>query len=234
MKPRARLFSRAASFGAALALASASSAVGQELIKPVTPDRPVPLGPADPKIPEVKPANRNPFPTGNPTRDPRTPFGAPFAKDNTEDGRRTLGNRINNGGGASIVAPNPPAPQVTTITYTAVSPKRQWTEEESGRQILAHLLAFAAPKEGEPGPVVVIHNGNIRLLLDGQNRKPVDLPLARLSEEDREFVNQIAKAAKNGLPKPASGGKGSDEPEKAPYKPLSGSDKPDGKDPDSN
>ncbi|MEM7013822.1 MAG: hypothetical protein AAF585_20360 [Verrucomicrobiota bacterium] len=138
--------------------------------------------------------------------------------DPTEAGRRALGNRLNQSGGASISAPKQQPPQVTTITYTAVSEQRQWTNTD-GKQIIAHLLAFSAPKAGETGPVVVVHNGNVRFLLEGGNKKPVDYPLEKLSDEDREMIQNIAKAAANGPPKPASA-RPNMIPDSVPYTPL--------------
>lgn len=141
-------------------------------------------------------------------------------EDPTEAARRALGNRLNQGGGAgaSISAPKPPPTQVTTITYTAVSEQRQWTNTD-GKQIIAHLLAFSAPKAGESGPVVVVHNGNVRFLLEGGNKKPVNYPLEKLSDEDRDVIQGIAAAAANGPPKPASA-RPNMIPDSVPYTPL--------------
>lgn len=160
-------------------------------------------------------------------------LGSAIAQDSTEDARKAFEDRlkgkpigtgggnnstgITGSGGASIVAPSQPAKQVVTITYTAVSPMREWTNSD-GKVIKAHLLAFAAPADGKQGPVIVIHNKNVRFLLEGGNKKPVDYPLANLSEEDQEFVMRIAEAAKNGPPKPAS--PAMKKPETATFEPL--------------
>ncbi|MFT5471097.1 MAG: hypothetical protein ACI8UO_006230 [Verrucomicrobiales bacterium] len=155
------------------------------------------------------------------------PLGQTMAEDSpAEAARRALSDRVNGNrstgttesGGATIVAPKQQTKTITTITYTAVSSMREWTRKADGVTMLAHLLAFAAPKDGEKGPVIVVYKNNVRFLLDGGNKKPIDYPLAELSEEDQEFVMRIAEAAKNGPPRASK--PTMKKPETAPYEPL--------------
>ncbi|MEM1295880.1 MAG: hypothetical protein AAGH89_10980 [Verrucomicrobiota bacterium] len=122
------------------------------------------------------------------------------AEDPIEAQRRALGGgSISNDGGAVIVAPPTPKPQIKTVYFTAVSPSRQWKAAD-GRMMIGRLMAFSAPKLGESGPVEVIREGKVRFLRSG-SKSPVDFPLEKLSEEDQRYVKGIAQAAKNGPPK---------------------------------
>ena len=124
-----------------------------------------------------------------------------LAQDTIESQRRALhgGGKLDNSG-ASIKAPEVQQPEVQIITYTAVCESRQWTDVK-GRKMIGRLLAFSAPKEGEKGPILVIVDEKVRFLVSGV-KKPIDFPLAQLSEEDRKFAENIAKQAKQGPPKP--------------------------------
>ena len=94
--------------------------------------------------------------------------------------------------GASVAKPKAPAPVV--VTYTAVSPQRVFTNRE-GNNILARLLAFSAPTQPGEGPVEIVRDGNILLLVE-KSRKPVEYPLENLSEGDREYIGTIVEASK--------------------------------------
>ena len=110
--------------------------------------------------------------------------------------KRGLGD--NGSSGTASVVVSEKTPKVITITYTAVSPLKGWTNTD-GKTIQAQLLAFAAPKPGQPGPVEVIREGKVRLLVPGA-KGPVEYPMAKLQEEDKIEIERIAKAAANGLP----------------------------------
>ena len=99
------------------------------------------------------------------------------------------------GGGASVGASviERERPKTQVITFTAVSPQRVWTNTD-GKAILARLLAFSAPENPNDGPTVIIHDGNIRLLLE-KAKQPTDYPLKKLSQPDQLFVKSIAQAA---------------------------------------
>ena len=115
------------------------------------------------------------------------PPNSKFDKRGTNSGSNT---------GASVVKPKNPAP--VTVTYTAVSPERAFTNLE-GKGILAQLLAFSAPAKPGDGPVEVIRDGKI-LLLVSKTKKPVEYPLENLSDPDQDYVNKIAHAAENQAP----------------------------------
>lgn len=114
--------------------------------------------------------------------------------------RRKIG-EDGGGGSASVnVTPGTPAAAARTVViqYTAVSPMRQWTNVE-GKTMIARLLAFAAPAEGEAGPVEVIREGKVRFLLD-RGTDPIDYPLIQLSQPDQIDIKAIAQAARRGSP----------------------------------
>ena len=116
-----------------------------------------------------------------------------------ENVRRKFGE---SGGGGTVsigAAPGKAAESRTVvIQYTAVSPMRQWTNND-GKRMIARLLAFSAPKEGDSGPIEVIREGNVRFLLD-RGKEPIDYPLAQLSQSDQIDIKAIAQAAKRGTP----------------------------------
>lgn len=98
------------------------------------------------------------------------------------------------------MAPKTPPPKIEIVTYTAVSKPRQWTDIQ-GRRIVAQLLAFSAPEPGQAGPVVVLREEKVRLLVSGA-KEPSIVELAKFSQEDQEFIQGIAKAAAKGAPAP--------------------------------
>ena len=91
-----------------------------------------------------------------------------------------------------------------TTTYIVLSAPRQWTSSD-GKPLLARLIAFeevvtetaksnaaatsAAPVI--PGKPTVIRDGKVRLMVD---RKPYEVPLAKLSQADQDFVNATKRA----------------------------------------
>jgi hypothetical protein len=130
--------------------------------------------------------------------------------------------RMEGSGGANIgpglapATPNPP-PVVRTITYYALSDSRQWTSTD-GKPLLAKLVAFeeavvetqgaqtqAAPPPRMPANPTVVRDGKARLL---SGKVAYEIPLERLSQGDRDFIEGIrtaAAASKNTAPStPAS------------------------------
>ena len=81
------------------------------------------------------------------------------------------------------------------ITYTAVTPVREWTNS-SGKVVRGQLLAFppdpAAPKDR---PLVLVREGKVRLLLEGAKRFH-EFPLATLSQKDQDFVKALVAQTK--------------------------------------
>jgi hypothetical protein len=84
---------------------------------------------------------------------------------------------------------------VTSKSYMAISPERQWKSTD-GKSILASLLTFNADgksaEEMKSLKLEVIKDGKVRLL---KGAKPFVLPLDRLSEADQKFVKGIAESA---------------------------------------
>ncbi|MCB1232232.1 MAG: hypothetical protein KDN19_18420 [Verrucomicrobiae bacterium] len=123
--------------------------------------------------------------------------------------KRKLGESGGASTGTATVGVKPAGPKTIVINYVAVSPLRQWTNTE-GKQMLARLLAFSAPKEGEDGPVEVIREGKVRFLLTG-GKEPIDYPLTNLSQTDQIEIKSIAQAAAGGPPEsPTEGEEKSD------------------------
>jgi len=91
--------------------------------------------------------------------------------------------------------------KTVVIQYVTVTPLQDWTNVD-GKTVKARILAFSAPYAGEDGPIEVIREGKIRMLIPG-NSKPVDYPLAQLTRNHRDEIEQIARAAAKGPPKPA-------------------------------
>jgi hypothetical protein len=122
-------------------------------------------------------------------------FPVPSGKGGT--GTRTID------GGSSVspgIAPARPNDEKITqhITQLSLSEMRLWTSSD-GKVIEAKLIAFedlrveavngAVVKQPEPPKYPsVVKDGSVRLAV---NRKPVVLPLVRLSKEDQEFVEKI-------------------------------------------
>jgi hypothetical protein len=106
---------------------------------------------------------------------------------------RNLGGGGDLGAGVSV-----PKKQTVVVQYIAVTPTQSWTNT-SGKTIQARLLAFSGPKPGEPGPIEVIREGKIRLLVTGR-KEPVEYPIEQLKPEHRAEAERIAKAAAKGPP----------------------------------
>jgi len=102
-------------------------------------------------------------------------------------------------------------PNVRYVSHIVLYQNRYWTSAE-GKPLEAKLIAFedlvADVPKGASEPVMstppenptVVRDGKVRLLVD---KKPVELALERLSQQDQEFVEQI----KASLAKKAAGKK---------------------------
>lgn len=115
------------------------------------------------------------------------------------------------------ITTTPKPPEITTrmVTFFALSQPRQWKSTD-GKSLLGKLIAFedmvveakaanaaaskaaaaAAPAPEPPAKPTVIKDGKVRLLV---NSKPFEVPLDRLSEDDRKFAESI-KAAVDARP----------------------------------
>jgi hypothetical protein len=115
--------------------------------------------------------------------------------------------RVEGGGSASLgpgLAPSAPVPPpvTRTTTYFTLSDSRQWTSTD-GKPLLAKLVAFediviemqgnqapASPPSMPANPTVV-RDGKARLL---SGNKAYEVPLDRLSQPDRDFIEGIRSA----------------------------------------
>ncbi|RYD32669.1 MAG: hypothetical protein EOP85_21505 [Verrucomicrobiaceae bacterium] len=123
------------------------------------------------------------------TEIPANPL-VPSGKTNT----RAIGGGTNPG--ASVV---PSRTQTRLVTHIVLSESRMWTSSD-GKPLEAKLIAFedmvAKVPEGSSAPAMptppanptVVRDGSARLLV---NKKPVVLPLERLSAPDRELIERI-------------------------------------------
>ena len=131
--------------------------------------------------------------------------------------KRNVGNMSDSGGSANIgLSPNTtqPKPTVREISYIALSDARQWTSSD-GKALVGKLIAFEQSEQVLPSaqttsntttPVLparptLVRQGNIRLLVQ---QKAFQLPLDRLSQPDRDFIQNLdaAIAKKAAAPKP--------------------------------
>lgn len=112
-------------------------------------------------------------------------------------------------GGVSVnggLAPTPPT-KAKLVSYFSLSEVRQW-QSTDGKSLLGSIIAFEdsvmeidardpaaaraaaqkAPPAKPPAKFTLIRNGKVRLLV---NHKPYEVPLERLSEGDRKFVDDL-------------------------------------------
>lgn len=138
------------------------------------------------------------------------PLGAQVVSPTT--GKKFETRTINGSGGNSGVSLNPAgqAPVTTKarlVSYFSLSDVRQWKSND-GRSLMGSIIAFedsvieidaanpAAAKEAAqkapaatlPAKPTLIRDGKVRLLV---NHKPVEVPLEKLSDEDRKFVEDL-------------------------------------------
>ncbi len=119
--------------------------------------------------------------------------GNPLVKPGKSTTRKTGGGTDT---GISVV---PSQPEQRHITFIVLSESRMWTSAD-GKPLDAKLIAFedlvVPVPQGSAEPVMpkppahptVVREGKVRLLV---NKKPVALPLERLSEADRTFVETV-------------------------------------------
>jgi hypothetical protein len=115
------------------------------------------------------------------------------------------------GGGVEVNPEKPSETSARYITHIVLADRRQWTSTD-GKPLIGKLIAFEdltveVPKGADPvAPAppehpTVVRDGKVRLAVD---RKIFEVPLTRLSEEDRQFVEAIRQAhAPKPPPKPA-------------------------------
>jgi hypothetical protein len=131
---------------------------------------------------------------------------------NPATGKKFETRTINGSGGNNGVSINttakPAPPTKTTLTsYFIVGEPRQWKSTD-GRSLLGTIIIFEdaviefeaatpaaareavekAPTPKMPDKPTLIRDGKIRLLV---NQKPVEVPLERLSAEDRQYVDDL-------------------------------------------
>ncbi|HCN27570.1 MAG TPA: hypothetical protein DIT64_02040 [Verrucomicrobiales bacterium] len=109
------------------------------------------------------------------------------------------------GGSGGTATPAAPARQPTVvreIQYFTLSDARQWKSTD-GRSLLGKLIAFEQSEQtfvdGQPsGPAAqpparptLVRDGKARLLV---GKTPYEVPLDRLSDEDRDFILALEKA----------------------------------------
>jgi len=77
------------------------------------------------------------------------------------------------------------------ITYTVLTKVREW-ENISGKKMRARLLAFPSPGETSKNTqLIVIRDQKVRFLMS-YNNTPAIYPLEKLSDFDREYIEEIA------------------------------------------
>lgn len=120
---------------------------------------------------------------------------------------RTINGSGGNGGvSVNAVAP-PPVAKARLVSYFSLSDVRQWKSTD-GKSLLGSIIAFEdavveveaanaaaareavqkAPAATLPAKPTLVRDRKVRLLV---NQKPVEVPLERLSDEDRQFVEDL-------------------------------------------
>lgn len=121
---------------------------------------------------------------------------------------RTINGSGGNGGvSVNAVAPPPATTKAKLVSYFSLSDVRQWKSTD-GRSLMGSIIAFEdavveidaanpaaareaamkAPAATLPAKPTLIRDGKVRLLV---NQKPVEVPLERLSDENRKFVEEL-------------------------------------------
>ncbi|MBE7494116.1 MAG: hypothetical protein HS117_04185 [Verrucomicrobiaceae bacterium] len=127
----------------------------------------------------------------------------------TKFGTRTMTGGSSTG---SVNVTTPPAETtVRLVSHFTLDQPRQWKSTD-GRSLLGSIIAFEdsvvemkaanraaavaaaqnAPAPKPPEKFTIIKDGKVRLLV---NQKPVEVPLDRLSEEDRAYAAKVNAAA---------------------------------------
>ncbi len=106
------------------------------------------------------------------------------------------------GGGVDVVPKDDTSKKARYITHVALSESRIWSSTD-GKILTGRLIAFedlvVETPQGAAAPVVppppsrptLIRDGKVRLLV---NQKAVEVPLERIGEADREYINNIQAA----------------------------------------
>ncbi len=121
---------------------------------------------------------------------------------------RTINGSSGSGGVSIGATTKPPPPTKTKLTsYFMLGEPRQWKSTD-GKSLLGTIITYEesvlefdaanpaaareavqkAPPAKMPDKPTLIRDGKIRLLV---NKKPVEVPLERLSDEDRKFVEDL-------------------------------------------
>jgi hypothetical protein len=134
----------------------------------------------------------------------------------TKFGKRSTGGMTT--GSSSIdpgVSNSPSAkPIIKQVSYIALSDSRQWTSND-GKALVGKLIAWEQHEEvlasaAEAGKMdqiklptrpTVLRDQSVRLLI---NQKPFEVPLDRLSQADRDFINERAVAIAKSAEKAAN------------------------------
>ena len=119
--------------------------------------------------------------------------------------------------GGAILTPGGKRPpqKIRYTVHLILSELRQWTSAD-GKTMHAKLIAFedlvAETPKGVDEPTVsdppahptVVRDGKVRLVFNNSKKKPFLLPLNRLSQPDREFIEKtrLAHAKKPTPPSP--------------------------------
>ena len=115
--------------------------------------------------------------------------GFSLAQNPVTDARKRLIERGGTGNTGAIVTPRQPTTQTIVSYVTYLSKEREWSDA-TGRKMTGRLVAFSAPEPGKSGPVVVMHEGKVRLRRSGAKVNS-DLPLEQLSQADQLFIKAI-------------------------------------------
>jgi len=114
---------------------------------------------------------------------------------------KTRDNGSSTGAGSSvgiISSAKKPKTRTITITYTVITKEREW-ENTDGKKMKARLLVFPSLDESENAAdkndrYTVIRDQKVRFLMSHNNR-PTIYPLEKLSDFDREYIEEVAQAA---------------------------------------
>ena len=134
----------------------------------------------------------------------------------------TRKNGSSTGAGSSIgLIPATKKPKTTTITitYTVLTKEREW-ENIDGKIMKARLLAFPSLIETtskKDSHFTVVRDQKVRFLMS-HNKRPAIYPLDKLSDFDREYIEEIVQAAVKAAKTPSSQQKNSDKEAGTPIK----------------
>ena len=104
---------------------------------------------------------------------------------------RNVGTNVS---GVAILT-EPPVPKKIKVSFTAVSPLREWANSK-GLSTRGSLIAFEAGDHSQSQKeLTIIRDGKIRLLVEGQNNFNL-IALSLLSKKDQEYIIGLVKARK--------------------------------------